>query len=574
MSDVSEFLEFGRYRIDREQRLLLKEGAITPLAPKVFDLLLLLAESGGKLLAKESLLAKLWPDTFVEEGSLTRNISTLRKVLGEGSQEQRYISTVPKRGYRFVAEVSNKPSSIALKPHAIAVKALENVSGDNSRDHFAADFTDALTAAELAQIREVRVISAPAKASTLQRDRIVGGSVMQQGNRVGLALAALDPNTRCELWSQRYDRDLGEIATVQKKAACAIAAEARIAASPLGSMPPQIGPVVKPEAFDCYLRGKFYAQRQTKGDNETSILAFERAIALDATFAVAYAELAQAYTWKLFLFAPHERQWEENAFVAVQKALALNPNLALAHLSLGRLLWTPANKFPHCRAIREYRRALALDPGLDEARNQLALVYCHIGYFDDALRESREAVLTNPGNNLAVYRMAQTLAFQGKYQEALATLKTIPGEVNPALVGYQTAWVLFNLGKYVESCTLVEELLTRFPEDDGALFVSMQAVLAASAGDQEKTEQKIEITVRNGRGFGHFHHAAYHVAIAYALLRRCEAAVKWLEFAAADGFPCYPLFKSDRNLDNLRRDAQFEEAMMTLRQQWESFACN
>ena len=131
----------------------------------------------------------------------------------------------------------------------------------------------------------------------------------------------------------------------------------------------------------------------------------------------------------------------------MEKALSLDPHLAVAYLARGRLLWTPVNHFPHVKAIREYRRALALNPNLDEARNQLALIYCHIGYFEEALRESQEAALLNPNNNLAVYRTAQTLVFQGKHEQALVVLRTIPQDVNPSLIGYQTAWVLFNLGK-------------------------------------------------------------------------------------------------------------------------------
>lgn len=103
---LSDVLEFGAYRIDREQRLLTKENSVIPLAPKVFDTLLVLVESGGRMLEKETLLKKIWPDAFVEEGSLTRNISTLRKTLGEGPQDQKYIVTVARRGYRFVAKVS------------------------------------------------------------------------------------------------------------------------------------------------------------------------------------------------------------------------------------------------------------------------------------------------------------------------------------------------------------------------------------------------------------------------------------------------------------------------------------
>jgi tetratricopeptide (TPR) repeat protein len=328
---------------------------------------------------------------------------------------------------------------------------------------------------------------------------------------------------------------------------------------------------VSQEAIDYYLRGRFCSQYQSKDENETAILNLERAVGIDPNFASAYAELAQAYVWRLFLFAPEERQWEEKAFMASERALSLDPDLPAAHIARGRLLWTPANHFPHEKAIREYRRALASDPTLDEPRNQLALIYCHIGFFDEALKEAQEAVLRNPTNNLAVYRTAQTLAFRGEYKEALLVLSGIPPGINQSLVGYQTAWVLFNLGKTEEAAAKIAQLLNECSQDEGGLFTSVQAVLAASVGDERTSEARIESAVEKGRGFGHFHHTAYHIAAAYALMKNSEQAIQWLEAAATDGFPCYPLFESDPNLDNIRGDTHFVASMAQLRQQWLSY---
>jgi DNA-binding winged helix-turn-helix (wHTH) protein/TolB-like protein/tetratricopeptide (TPR) repeat protein len=636
--DPLEVLEFGPYRIDREQRLLTKGTSIVPLAPKVFDLLLVLAESGGRILTKESLLKTLWPDSFVEEGSLTRNISTLRKVLGESPEDQKYITTVPKRGYRFVAQVravpvsnqlamgsgisafsasdgnqgtirassdgqfpltpqqqpavvwweqrgidSSSPALSMASVASIAVKPLENTSGDASHDYFAEMITEALIS-ELARIHKLKVFPSSVMlrhwsggsalsnlAGELHLDMLVAGSVMRLSNQVRITVKAIHLPTQSEMWSHSYDRDLSEILAVQREVAFTIAAQVRADLTPDQRMQFSSARTVKPEAYDCYLRGRFYAQHQNKEDNETAMLALERAIAIDPTFALAYAELAQTYVWKLFLFAPHEKQWEEKAFVAVEKALSLDPYLGVAHLARGRLLWTPANHFPHVRAIREYRRALALNPSLDEARNQLALIYCHIGYFEDALRESQEAAFTNPNNNLAVYRRAQTFVFQGKHEEALAVLQTIPRDVNPSLIGYQTAWVLFNLGRNEEASAMIDQLLGDYPEDDGALFISMQAVLAASAGEERKAHERIELAIQTGKGFGHFHHAAYHIAIAFALMNNAEKAVEWLEFAAMDGFPCYPLFENDGNLENLRKSARYINFMAKLNRQWAGY---
>ena len=102
---AKRFYEFGVFRIDANKRLLLKDGEVVPLAPKAFDTLLLLVENSGQLVSKDELMSRLWPDTVVEEGSLTRNVYVLRKALGEERGQHLYIVTIPGQGYRFVAEV-------------------------------------------------------------------------------------------------------------------------------------------------------------------------------------------------------------------------------------------------------------------------------------------------------------------------------------------------------------------------------------------------------------------------------------------------------------------------------------
>ena len=102
---VKQFYEFGRFRINSAQRLLLRDQEIVPLTPKVFDMLLTLVERSGEVVSKDFLMKKVWPDTFVEEGNLTQNISLVRKALGEGQNGHQYIETVARRGYRFVAPV-------------------------------------------------------------------------------------------------------------------------------------------------------------------------------------------------------------------------------------------------------------------------------------------------------------------------------------------------------------------------------------------------------------------------------------------------------------------------------------
>lgn len=461
-----------------------------------------------------------------------------------------------------------------IQVQSLAVMPLQNVSGDAAQDYLAHGISDALIN-DLAKIDALRVVrkkpgpNSPAEIGNQSKvDAVLTGSVIRTGDRVRINLQLMDAPSGRSLWTADYDRDLREVLTLPAQVRSELAA--KIGRTTTAPPPEKSGvPAVNAEAYDDYLRGQFYLNRQTKEDSEAAIAALEKSVAKDQNFAAAHAELAQAYVWKLFLFAPGEKQLEEKAFVEVEKALALDPNSADAYLARGRLLWTPANHFPHDRAIKEYRHALSLNPTLDEARNQLALIYCHIGAFAEALQESQLALMTDPNNNLAQYRIAQTLNFQGKYDEALSILRTIRADANPALVGHQTAWALFNLGKKEEALALLDQLLKDYPQDTGGVFTSIQSVVAASNGQNALAEQKIKSAIEKGKGFGHFHHTAYHIACAYALMNKTDEAIKWLEEAADTGFPCYPLFLADANLDRLRRDDQFIKFLARQKQQWE-----
>ena len=614
----SHFYEFGPFRLVPEERQLLRDDVPVSLTPKSFDLLVALVENAGHLLEKSELMKRVWPDTFVEEANLTVKMSELRRALGDGSDQPQFVETVPRRGYRFVADVTTASpappraawrrwplvvvgllAAVALilalnggrlrgkvsppRIRSLALLPLQNLSGDASQKHFADGMTDALIT-DLAAIGALRVTSypsvmqyKPARKSIpeigrdLNVDAVLTGSVMRSGERVRVAVQLFDAAKGRNLWADSYERDLRDVLALQRAVARDIASEIGVNLSPreqarFGSVAP-----VNPDAYDQYLHGEYFLHRQTRADNEAAIAALERAVVIDPTFGAAHAELAQAYVWRLFLFAPSEKQWAEKAYVEAEKALSLDPNLAAAYLARGRILWTPANHFPHEKAIREYRRALSLNPHLDEARNQLALVYCHIGAFDKALQESREAIATNPNNSLAQFRIGQTLNFQGKHAEALSVLRAVPQEANPALVGHQIAWALFNLGRKKEASVALEQLLRDHPEDSGGVFTSVQAVLAASAGQEQRAEDKIEAAIKKGKGFGHFHHTAYHIACAYALMNKREQAIDWLKMTAEDGFPCYPLFERDSNLDNIRQDPQFADFMTKQRQQWEYY---
>ncbi len=467
---------------------------------------------------------------------------------------------------------------------SLAVLPLENLSGDPAQNYFADGMTEALIAG-LAKVGALRVSSRTSVlqyqrtrkpladiARELNVDAVVEGSVQRYGERVKITARLIHAPTERHLWAETYERDLRDALALQNEIARAVIQQIQIKLTPQEQTRLSSARPVNPTAYDDYLRGRFYANRQNKADNETAISMLERAVAIDPTFAAALAELAQAYVWRFFLFTPDETQWEEKAFVAVEKALSLDPDLAAAHLARGRLLWTPANHFPHEQAIQEYRRALALNPSLDEAQNQLALVYSHIGAFDQALQELQKAVAVNPSNNLAQFRIGETLVFQGKYEQGLTVLRKSPREANPVLLTSVTATALLHLGRRDEAAAIVEEFLRDHPGNTNVgLFTSIQALLAALDGEENKAEDKIRSAIEKGKGFGHFHHTAYNIACAYAVMKKAEPAIKWLQAAADDGFPCYPLFERDPYLDRLRNDPRFIALMVKLKEQWEHY---
>jgi TolB-like protein/DNA-binding winged helix-turn-helix (wHTH) protein len=621
---------FGLFEADLDTSELRKNGLKIKLQEQPFQILALLLEHRGELVTRDELRKELWPaDTFVDfDVGLNVAIKKLRDAIGDSAENSRFVETIPRHGYRFispveeVAPVGEEPrpsgktrgriaiwaSALAVagtlilllglnagrlrshfwgKPKAlvirsIAVLPLEDLSGDPAQSYFTDGMTDALTT-NLAEITDLTVISRAAAtqykgkrqlpgeiARELQVDALVEGSVVRSGNRVRVAAQLVDPSTNRSIWSKSYERDLGDVVSLQGEVARAIATEIE------GNLRPRersllSRPVpVKPEAYDYYLRGHLYSHRESSTDNEVAIGMLGRAITLDPDFAPAYAELAHAYRVRFTQFAPQEKHWEEKAFQAADKALSLDPNLAEAYVSRGFLLWTPSRGFQHKEAIQEYRHAMSLNPSLDEAHHYLGNIYIHIGLLDEGLAELQRAVAINPSNTPARARIGVALLYQGKCEQALAIFQSNLWEANQSLRGYQLGWSLFCLGRTQEAFAKVDEYLNKYPADEGGLLSSMQALLYAATRRERLAELHIQ-QAQKGKDFIHFHHTEYNIASAYALMHKDALAIQWLQMAASEGFPCYPVFERDPNLGNLKDDPRFVQFMADQKKQWQYY---
>jgi len=473
-------------------------------------------------------------------------------------------------------------SSAAMRIQSIAILPLENLSGDPSQEYFADGMTDALTTS-LAQLRGVRVISRtsamhykgtkqtlPEIARELGVDAVVEGSISRSGGVVRVnAQLIYAPGDR-HIWAQSYDRAASNLAAMESEIANDLARKIG-ATTPLESIR-VLSKLrdVNPEAYDLYLRAEPYYGLETREANDEAIALLEKSVEIDPQFAAAYAALATAYRTRAFSVEIDNPKWMEKASAAVGKALTLDSGLPQGYVSRGYLLWSRANGWSHERAVSDYRHALELNANLAEAHHQLANVYNHVGLLEKADEEIKKAVALDPLNTGIRFRVGINLLYRGKYNESFAELRDSE-KFLPPFWAFQTSFALQHMGRKREAQEKVDRYLKSKPLDPGGSLTAMQALLAADAGDTALAERKIQEAVAKGKGYQHFHHVAYAVASAYALLDKRQEALQYLRMAADDGFPCYPLFEHDSNLDHLRNYPDFLNFLSEQRKQWEYF---
>ena len=492
-------LTFGVFELDCRNRQLRREGRLLRLQEQPFQVLALLLERPGDLVSRSDIRSRLWPaDTFVDfDNSLNAAVNRLREALGDSAENPRFIETVPRRGYRFIAPV------VGTNP-------------------------------------------APGRFKRVGRLPVVLGLAA-----IGCTLAAT-----VGMWGSRSltVRSIG-------------AASPSGAALAGGAVPPP-----KAEAFDAYLRARYHSGRLTARDTDEAIALLERAATVDPSFARGLAELSRAYRQKAFYFSDDPEPLQERAFVAAEKALALEPGLADAHLARGFLLWSNYKHFDHRGAVQEYRRALELNTALDEAHHQLGNVFLHVGLLERAADELRRAVAMNPTNALAQFHLAGAQEYLGQYEDALEGFRRTEGFANRSLWTFEKASTLYRMGRLSEAAAVLAAHLSSHAEEDGGLVVSTNAVVLAAFGKTKEAERDLAAAqTAKPKALVHHHHTAYNIAATYALLGRCPEALVWMRKAAEDGFPCYPLFARDASFTHIKDDPAVKQFMTSLHAEWEAY---
>jgi TolB-like protein/DNA-binding winged helix-turn-helix (wHTH) protein len=627
-------LRFDGFEVNIRSGELRKHGIRIRLQDQPFQVLRLLLENRGEIVTREELKQKLWSaDTFVDfDDGLNTAVKRVRDTLGDSTEQPRYIETIPRRGYRFIGVLESEagtasPSTTvgptippqvvskrrpllwlwpavalggaiaivavsmwtsrsnlrveAVSVRSIAVLPLNNLSGDPTQDYFAAGLTDALTT-ELARVGSLRVISRTSAvkykdkplaqiARDLSVDAVIEGSVVRSGNRVHITSQLIDARADRHLWAENYDRDLGDILSLEHEIATAVARQVQLTLTPQAQARLAAHPRVNPQAFELYLRATPLLGQINQKDNDTAIRLLEEAVAADPNFALAWAAMAGEYRVRGWEFKSAQQQAQERALLAVTRAIALDPDMPEAYLARAQVLWNKTSHWPHESAIADLKHALALNPNLAEAHHQLANVYNHTGLLEQGQQQIETAVSLDPTSAGRRFRVGINLLYQGRWEDALLWMRS-GKEFFPSLWAYQSAFALVQLARPDEARELIRNAVRQDTPEAAGLLEAMEALLAAEAGDVKKADDRIRAAIQRGEQFQHFHHVAYGIASSYALMNRREQALRWLRRAADDGFPCYPLFLNDHNLDNLRQDSQFVRFMAELDQQWKHYA--
>jgi adenylate cyclase len=385
--------QFENCVLDTERRELRRGANAVSVAPQVFDLLDYLIRNRERVVSKEDLIAAIWDGRIVSDAALTTRLNVARNAIGDSGEEQRLIKTLPRKGFRFVGTVredegptaaansTGEPLRLALalpdKP-SIAVLPFVNLSGDSEQEYFADGIVEDIIT-ELSRFSELFVIARNSsfqykgKATDVREigrelgvRYVLEGSVRRSGDRIRIAAQLIDAAMGTHRWAERYDRKLEGIFAVQDEVVRTIVAILAAHVRKAETERTRSKPPTSWQAYDYYLQAvdamaSFDASFSVVDLYETRRL-LHQSLSMDASYARSYAILANTYdaAWVNQLDSDFLNPSAlDQAHQFARKAVQLDPNLPLAHASLGFVLMF---KHEHDESIAAFERAIALNP--------------------------------------------------------------------------------------------------------------------------------------------------------------------------------------------------------------------
>ena len=625
-------LRFGVFELDLRAGELRKHGLRVRLQEQPFQVLAALLGKPGEVVTREELQKKLWPaDTFVDfDHGLNKTINKIREALGDSAESPRFVETVARRGYRFLAEVKvvdaapvrsselatlpepsaearerpepgGKPAapkpvppSVTLKMSALivllvmaslaswklyswkrpatiirslAVLPLESLSSDASQDYFADGMTDELIS-DLGQISALRVISRtsvmaykrarkplPEIARELDVDAVVEGTVLRSGDQVRITAQLIEAATDKHLWSRSYEGQLRDTLALQNQVAQAIAGQIRINLNSQERAALKSVRVVNPQAYESYLKGRYFWNKRTAEGLKVALAYFNQAIEEDPRYAQSYSGLADTYAllgdWQYAVMTPKEAL--PRAKAAAIKALELDSTLGEAHNSLAFCLDGFDWDFPS--AGKEFQRALELNPGYATAHHWYAWHLSLLGRFDEAIEEMRKAENLDPLSLIINADLAEILLLAHSYDESIRqSRKTIEMDPNFALAHNQLGQAYLQKQLSDEAITELQKAV-QLSAGSPTCLANLARAYASSGKKSEAAKLLSDLKRRSSPRYSH----APEIAVVYAALGDKNQAMTWLEKGYEERFNPGVLLRP--GFDPLRSDPRFQEVV-------------
>jgi TolB-like protein/DNA-binding winged helix-turn-helix (wHTH) protein/Flp pilus assembly protein TadD len=623
-------LRFGVFELDLRAGELRKRGLRVRLQEQPFQVLATLLQHPGEVVTREELQKKLWPaDTFVDfDHGLNKTINKIREALGDSAESPRFVETVARRGYRFLAEVkvadaapapspehatqaypspetpgrpdsADKPAPpkpTPLRPvwklpvfavllviasfaiwklyswkHAsplirsLAVLPLESLSSDTSQDYFADGMTDELIS-DLGQISALRVISRtsvmvykharkplPQIARELDVDAVVEGTVLRSGDQVRITAQLIEAATDKHLWSQSYEGQLRDTLALQNQVARAIADQIRINLNSQEQAALKNVRVVNPQAYESYLKGRYFWNKRTANGLKVALAYFNQAIDEDPAYAQPYSGLADTYAllgdWQYAVMTPKEALPKAKA--AASKALELDSALGEAHNSLAFCLDGFDWDFPS--AGKEFRRAIELNPGYATAHHWYAWHLSLLGRYDEAIVEMKKAENLDPLSLIINADLAELLLLAHSYDESVRqSQKTIEMDPNFALAHNQLGQAYLQKQMRDEAIAELQKAV-QLSAGSPTCLANLARAYAASGKMDDAAKLLSDLKKRSNPGYSH----ASEIAVIYAALGDRNQAMTWLETGYEERFNPGVLLRP--GFDPLRSDPRFQE---------------
>ncbi len=459
----------------------------------------------------------------------------------------------------------------------IAVLPLDNISADPSDAYLAEGLTAELVST-LSRVEGLRVVprgtveafahrglGVAALGRELEAGVVLDGAVQKTGERLRVSLQLVDARTEATIWAREFDGAAAEAFDLQRSISRAVTGALEVPLAPPGRAGEDPARGVDPAAYDLLLRAEYWTAKRVSLENFDSARALLReAVRLDPGFAAAHATLARNESNRIFYFGPDPAA-EQEAYVAIRKAIERDSTNEKAYLARASLAYAREGGWRHEDALRDLLRAVRHHPGSVDARNQLGSLALHIGLLDTALAHLRAAVALDPRNGFAPMRIVRTLWYLGRYVESAEEARRM------GVRHWEVANALQRAG-HPDSALALLRALQPVAGAEGTDIPSTRAVALAALGRRAEAERDIALTeMASGRANSQFHHSAYALAAAHALLREPAEALRWLRITADDGMPNYPLFAGDPNLVSLRDDPGFRAFLAGERERWERY---